>query len=471
MNMNKKIIILILSLLTGTYAFGQVKHEFSIYAGGGLSTLLYEPASTVGKQDNGFGGLAGVGYTLFFNDYFGIGTGVEIALYNSKMKSPSLRSESPAFDVQEGVSFLYKSKLENFEEKQKANSVNIPLMLNFQMGSYHRFYVALGAKIGIPVVADFKSSTQEITTSGYYEFENFEYTNRPDLGFGTFSDEVKGNGDMKMKPAFLASGELGMKWSLGRNTALYTGFYADYGLNDIAKKENSITSYNSENPQDIGFNSILNSQYKRTTEKSENLVDKVSPLAVGIKIKLAFGSGINKEKKKKNDREELEGNNENNDKIEKNEKNDKKNSTDSYLADSLRKMLEDEEREAYLRNAAERRQKYKQDFVGDGVDKYGLSIVTLNSVQKRALQPYIEQMKKNPEVTVYITGHTCDIGSEAINLKIGQERADVAKDYMVEEGIVPSRIKTFTAGKSEPIVPNTNEANRKKNRRLEIQIK
>lgn len=450
-NMNKKIIILTIALLTAVHATGQIKHEFSIYGGGGLSTLLYEPA--FGKQSNGFGGLAGLGYTLFFNNYFGIGTGAEIAFYNANIKSASFLSESQAIDM-DGNAFLYKSNLNNFQEEQTATSINIPLMLNLQTGGYHRFYAALGAKLGIPFKADYNSSVGEITTSGYYEFENFEYTDMAFLGFGTFSNEIEGKGDLKFKLAYLASAELGMKWSLSRNTALYTGFYADYGLNNIAKREGGVGVYNAENPQDIGFNSVLASQHKKTNGKSDNFADKVSPLAVGVKIKLAFGNSINKEKEKK----------------EKEKK--KKNTDEVFFPTNYPVPLEDDalraEREAYLREAAQRRQNYKQSF--GGVDEYGLSVVMLNAVQKRNLGQYIDQMKKDPSITLHITGHTCNLGSDALNMRIGQERADVAKDYMVEEGISPSRIKTFTMGKSAPLAPNTNEANRKKNRRLEIQI-
>jgi len=477
MNMNKKIIILIVGLLTGVYATGQekqetakeekqestsqVKHEFSVYGGGGLSTLLYNPA--VGKQSNGFGGLAGLGYTLFFNDYFGIGTGAEIALYNAKFKSASFYSENMTVDIS-GDPFLYKSQIEGFKERHTAFSVNIPLMLNFQTGGYHRFYGALGAKIGIPLTADYKSSVGKITTSGYYEFENHEYAGDDFefMGFGTFSDEVGGKGDLKLKLAYLASAELGMKWNLSKNTALYTGLYADYGLNDIAKRESGIAVYNAGNPQDIGFNSVLSSQYKKPNGKTENFTDKVSPLAVGIKVKLAFGKGINQEKKVKDDDDKKKGK-------KKDTSVEKKDSTD--LKNAALQQTEEElkaEREAYLKDAAERRKKYKQ-AVGD-VNNYGFSVVTLNAVQKKTLNSYIEQMKKEPDITVNITGHTCNIGSDKVNMQIGLERADVAKDYMVEEGISPRRIKTFTMGKSKPLVPNTSDANRKKNRRLEIQV-
>jgi outer membrane protein OmpA-like peptidoglycan-associated protein len=70
-----------------------------------------------------------------------------------------------------------------------------------------------------------------------------------------------------------------------------------------------------------------------------------------------------------------------------------------------------------------------------------------------------------------IAGHTCDLGTDRLNVRIGRERADLAKDYLVEKGVAPSRIQTFSKGESEPLFPNINEVNRRKNRRLEIVIK
>jgi outer membrane protein OmpA-like peptidoglycan-associated protein len=132
------------------------------------------------------------------------------------------------------------------------------------------------------------------------------------------------------------------------------------------------------------------------------------------------------------------------------------------------------EREAYLETARERRQKYSQSMNVSGIrnmGNYNLGIVTLTAEQETALNEYIEVLTENPPCILHITGHTCDLGSEELNLRIGQERASLAKDYLVEKGIAASRIANFSKGKSEPLVPNTSEENRRKNRRLEIIIR
>jgi outer membrane protein OmpA-like peptidoglycan-associated protein len=67
-------------------------------------------------------------------------------------------------------------------------------------------------------------------------------------------------------------------------------------------------------------------------------------------------------------------------------------------------------------------------------------------------------------------GHTCDKGNDKTNFATGQNRAQEIKDYLIQQGISPERIKTKNMGDTEPLVPNTNEANRRKNRRVEIKI-
>jgi outer membrane protein OmpA-like peptidoglycan-associated protein len=98
-------------------------------------------------------------------------------------------------------------------------------------------------------------------------------------------------------------------------------------------------------------------------------------------------------------------------------------------------------------------------------------MIALTDEQKAVLDDYFNAMTENYALTLAIIGHTCDLGTDEVNLRIGQERADLAKDYLVEKGVAPSRISTFSKGKTEPLFPNNSEENRRKNRRLEIKIR
>jgi len=77
-------------------------------------------------------------------------------------------------------------------------------------------------------------------------------------------------------------------------------------------------------------------------------------------------------------------------------------------------------------------------------------------------------MKANPDLKIEIQGHTCDIGSQKYNLGLSERRANSVKKYFLKKGIPGFRMTTIGFGKTKPLVPNTNEENRKLNRRVEL---
>ena len=71
---------------------------------------------------------------------------------------------------------------------------------------------------------------------------------------------------------------------------------------------------------------------------------------------------------------------------------------------------------------------------------------------------------------VSVVGHTCDLGPEAYNLQLSNRRAEAVKRELVALGIDPDAIITDGRGEAEPRVPNTSEANRETNRRVDVQF-
>ena len=74
-------------------------------------------------------------------------------------------------------------------------------------------------------------------------------------------------------------------------------------------------------------------------------------------------------------------------------------------------------------------------------------------------------LSDNPSVKIDIQGHTDDIGNDNDNLILSQNRARVVYEYIVARGISASRMTNHGYGEQRPVLPNTNEANRAKNRR------
>ncbi len=78
------------------------------------------------------------------------------------------------------------------------------------------------------------------------------------------------------------------------------------------------------------------------------------------------------------------------------------------------------------------------------LDKY---IITDES--KRELNNLVVFLKAHPNIIIEITSHTDARGSDAYNLKLSQNRAKAAKDYIVAQGIDPKRVMSIGMGETQ----------------------
>lgn len=75
---------------------------------------------------------------------------------------------------------------------------------------------------------------------------------------------------------------------------------------------------------------------------------------------------------------------------------------------------------------------------------------------------------EHPATRVTIVGHTDNTGTDAINDPLSVNRAARTRDYLASRGVASNRLSIDGRGSYEPIAPNNNEANRGRNRRVEI---
>ncbi len=79
-----------------------------------------------------------------------------------------------------------------------------------------------------------------------------------------------------------------------------------------------------------------------------------------------------------------------------------------------------------------------------------------------------EAIEAIPGRGVEIIGHTDDTGGDTVNQLLSENRALAVKEALVELGIEESRLTTTGLGSSDPAVPNSNAANRARNRRIQF---
>jgi peptidoglycan-associated lipoprotein len=91
---------------------------------------------------------------------------------------------------------------------------------------------------------------------------------------------------------------------------------------------------------------------------------------------------------------------------------------------------------------------------------------------KTRLDEVVNQLKANPaNVYIEIEGHTDNVGAEALNERLGMERAEAVKRYLYEQHQVPlHRINVISYGPDKPIAPNNTRDGRAQNRRVVIKV-
>jgi len=115
--------------------------------------------------------------------------------------------------------------------------------------------------------------------------------------------------------------------------------------------------------------------------------------------------------------------------------------------------------------------------VGEGMDvTFGSELLfsensaVLTEQARRDLSSLAQSLQKYPNTNVLIVGHTDSTGSESENMALSQQRAAATAHFLESQGVSRSRIRATGRGASEPVAPSDTEADRQRNRRVEVAI-
>jgi outer membrane protein OmpA-like peptidoglycan-associated protein len=75
-----------------------------------------------------------------------------------------------------------------------------------------------------------------------------------------------------------------------------------------------------------------------------------------------------------------------------------------------------------------------------------------------------------PGLKLQVEGYTDNIGSDAYNQKLSQQRADAVRDFLMAQGVQAGGITSTGYGKADPIADNTTNAGRAQNRRVQLVV-
>ena len=94
----------------------------------------------------------------------------------------------------------------------------------------------------------------------------------------------------------------------------------------------------------------------------------------------------------------------------------------------------------------------------------------LREASKENLANLANSLSKFGDSKLLLVGHTDDKGTDSYNLDLSRRRAAAVANYLMSRGVPTARIATSGRGETEPIAPNDTDADRQKNRRVEVAI-
>lgn len=94
--------------------------------------------------------------------------------------------------------------------------------------------------------------------------------------------------------------------------------------------------------------------------------------------------------------------------------------------------------------------------VGDRVF-FEFDSAVLEADARRTLDRQAEWLRLFPEIALVLEGHADERGTREYNLALGERRANAVREYLITQGIGPSRLRTISYGKERPYALGHNE--------------
>jgi len=452
----KNKIIIVLSLLASVMIQAQEPTQYLHFSvGGGLNNLSYTVPN--GSQTARVGYTINGAYSYFFTPNWGLQAGLGIQSFGSISKL-NYFTAAPAVDS-EGDAFEFRTQYTNWQEKQNALFLEIPIAAQYRYTINEKFGLigSLGVKMSLPIYTKYQTFGGQIRTTGYYEQWNVELYDLPKQGYSTITNSFTDK--ISLNPVFTGLVDFGGLYKLSSNLELYAGAYFNYGFNK-AKTPDTKVIYQ----LDGAYNGMF----------ASNQVQNVKPVSLGLKVGIYLQIGKQKPTIKIEVKEpELPV-------VTK-----KPEATKDTVAMVVQKptTVEIPKVEVKTPEIIDTPKPIHKEVKSINSFKAAQAIATsikirfdenstqpMSKINNEKFKSLIKYLKSNPKANLQIIGHTSNTGSRHNNMKLGTQRAIEIEKKLIQLGAPREQLIPLSKASDEPLVPNTNAKNRAKNCRVELNL-
>ncbi len=461
-------------------------HYLVFDVGGGLHTLAYN-VDGFGSKIPGAGIMVRGGYRYFFTENWGVGTELNFKSFQTTFKADFRQEIENAVD-EDGETYTHYTTFDGFKEKQKQAVLSLPVAVYFQQRINKKWKVGggLGAIFQFELTNKYKPNGGYFKTSGYYERFNVIIYDLPQHNFKDFTGN---SGSSKKRSSVGALLEGNALYYITPRLSIDLGIYLTVAMGYKSVGEDTYLfdpdcMRGAEGYKNVSYNGALDSK----------VVDRATPIALGGMAGIRYQIGKVKERKKPEDKPVDKP-------VDVPDTNvvvdvPKKDSIPDVVVVNVPETPSvdtstngvpfvvdvpkvDTTNAPVVVDNPTTDPKKRDDVEDIDYTKYTRVNVTFGFNEsyiqtrpdlKQMLEDIAKIMKQHPNTKLHVTGHTCNIGSLEKNMVLGQKRAEAFKAELVKRGVSGDRITCDSKSYLEPLYPNTNEENRKKNRRVEFTL-
>jgi len=124
-----------------------------------------------------------------------------------------------------------------------------------------------------------------------------------------------------------------------------------------------------------------------------------------------------------------------------------------------------------IKDAEVRREQDRLVVTMSGAVLFAVNSAVLKPTAMDKLAQMAGVLVRYPENDLLVKGYTDNTGTERYNQDLSERRAKAVKNYLILKGVSPRRITSLGFGETMPVASNATPEGRRKNRRVEVEIK
>lgn len=430
--------------------------------GGGLGSPLHSAVHGDAALGLGFG--AGLHYAHFFGRHFGLGLGVNYnRLHGATTYDFTETTAGLTHASNPGVTYDLVTTYDGWRERQMLGFLSVPLELlwRWELGERSWLVAGLGAQLELPLHGRYTADEGTYATSGYFPAIGHTVENLPQHGFGTYNADTEADIE-GLKPAVSLVADLGVRLPLGDRWGLYVGAYGTFGLTNMldGTSTDPLLVLDPADPSQALYNGTFASAE----------VDGMRLLRAGVKVAIDFGWSCGRTpqapavEEKPTARPKL---------VQQPEPERKPDPRHEPTPVVMQPKVQPEvvSGQQSVASGQPSAVNWDERLAALAVTfDFGKSEPHFADGNEATLRQLVAAMQADPAMRVTVTGHTDNVGSADVNMRLGQQRADAVRQRLIALGIPADRIATASRGMEQPIAPNDTPEGRARNRRAQIAL-